>query len=230
MFTKRIIMFLTCLSLTGCNVLQYRNDDKIIGAYSSIEKGGTCTETIIFYANGTYIFRKAPCMIGLMKTAEQESGQWIKKGDTLYLTSAFQNNVTNYFVETGQLENDDSIRITIFSMRTGLPEIDFAFFSQQGYPIEPDNNGIIRIPCYMRTDMEKNIEMNIRVFLQNNDIIRDSLNIQCGKSYHFFIKDCAIRVMNSSPFYIQDTCLFDCIANITYQKVNKKDVLSKNTK
>lgn len=197
-----------------CRAQQYEAIDIVDNSFVYEDSISNCKKIISFYPQGKFAIREMNCHM-LNEIAECNEGFWEICGDTLFLTTYFQNNIEDYLLKTGTLTNNDSIEIQFYSMKTGLPTNDYAIpVRGSDVWLVTDKNGKMSLPCELASW--------IVVFLQSdfdneaNDIV-ENINLDCGGKYRYMIPDALKSVLNREPFVVHEDYIEICKYNEVYQ-------------
>ena len=217
MKSKQIIIFFIIVHVCTCcsSVNKTRSNCTLIeGKY--VAKTDWYEEIIEIQSNGSfYLILERGNLTGLAESCKTQQGTWLIKEDTLILNTDFQNLIDDYFALEGD-RKDDSIEITMYSLNTmsicnePMCIVDYGFYY-------PDSNGKIILSCLQK----KQLASFVRVSLSSpvNESFRDD-DIECGKKYRLYVRDCYPVVYKQRKFMIMGTGILDCKYSVLYRHCN----------
>jgi len=168
------------------------------------------TSLITLFNNGEFVYSETGFEI-LGELCQYNRGTWNNEGDTVYLSTYFQNKIDDYIVDIGDNICADSITIVFHSLQTGKPSDDYAFLNGKNDIILPNAKGVLCIPCSDK-------ELLTRQLLAESD---NNMNVilNCGKKYYYYIKDCFPTIMHEKKFVMADSGLLDIEENVLYYRI-----------
>lgn len=170
------------------------------------------TSKITLFSNGDFVY-KASNPYCLCELCQNDKGRWFQKKDTVFLTTFFQG---DYFAELEDAVSNDSVLICFYSIQTGEPSDDFAYFNENDSLEFPTINGYLYISC-----AEKEILTGqLRVGYTDDEIRKEGMSLECGRAYRYYIKDCLPTVMREDKFIITDSCLVEISTGSIYRLEN----------
>ena len=189
----------SCYSLN--NNMTSKDEEGCI-SYLYVNNLDTCVSSkITLFSNGVFLYTETNHYV-LGEHCNCNEGRWFKNGDSIYLTTLFQNTLNDYITELGSIEFGDSIYISIYSLRTMKPSNDFAYVNNKNNLIIPNAEGNFCVPCSEKENLEK--QLLIGVF----DSIEDGV-LRCGRKYRCYIKDCIPKIMRKERLILTDSTLID---------------------
>ena len=156
---------------------------------------------ITLFQDGMFIYKETNHYI-LGRHCQCNKGKWTKEGDTINLTTLFQDNNNVYITELGNIELNDSISLLIYSLSTMEPSTEFAYIDNKKNVISPNIKGELCIPC----SEKENLVRQLLIGLSGSN---DELTLECGRRYKYYIKDCMPTILQKERFILTDSTLFN---------------------
>lgn len=225
------ILKTTCFLILAsiCQLYSFQNS-KNISIYESkniyyLYTNDSDTSSIILLPSGYFIYSQTNNNYTLGELCQNNKGIWLQKKDTILLTTFFQNEFEDFFVELGDIESKDSVLIHIYSLQTEKPTDDFAFFNENDSLILPTTEGCLCVACTEKVNLIKQLFLGM---IDNNEM--SSVSLECGKEYKYYIKNCFPFVMHEEKFIVTDSCLFEISEGKLYRREGKKKRVSTNVR
>lgn len=210
---KIIWLFLYVIIVVSCSSTKtvQRKNQTLIGTYTAKMSGFDISYEI--RPDGVFTLSYDGILPGLVKYCNEQQGIWTLKKDTLIMNTFFQNRVEDYMYLNGN-RSDDSIEIIMFSLSNGSLSDEGICIYDYGF-YYPDSNGRIIISC----SQKKQFVTFVKSFSTLEDIITEN-NIECGKKYLYFFKDCQPTLYKNKKFVIRGSSIFDFENNIFFNKLH----------
>lgn len=157
---------------------------------------------ITFSPTGNFTYSEDSHIL-LGELCHYNKGRWYQKEDTLILTTFIQNKVEDYIVDMGDFAYEDSILITIYSLQTGETTDDFAYIDGKDSFIQPTSEGRLCIPCQERVNFTRQLMLGV------TEEENENIELQCGRKYKCYLKDCYPIMMQGKKFVVKDSTLID---------------------
>lgn len=181
--------------------------EKVSTTYIHVDEFGN--SKIILYPTGDFVYSESSNGM-LVEICQYIKGRWCQKMDTIYLTTLYQG---DYITELENSVSNDSVLICFYSIQTGEPTDDFAYFNEKDSLELPTTNGYLYISCTEIESLARQLLIGIDA---DDEIRRKGISLECGRAYKYYIKDCHPIVMRERKFIMTDSCLLDIIGEREY--------------
>lgn len=225
MGTRTILLSLFALLFVGCAFQQNVDYVDPCGSYRLLYEDNPLSSPILkILEDGTFCLEQENQGLSLNIIKTEQKGIWTKNGSSLFLTSYFQDKISDYLVLQGDQVSLDSIQLTCLFLSDGLICNDGFILFLDTVAYISDSNGFLSFPCELKSDVEKALIESIyfEKTLHNSsslEILVDTTILQCGKRYLFYIKDCSLWKMNKEKFEVRDSCLHNVQYNEDYRRL-----------
>lgn len=201
------IVILACmlLSATGCATFSYSpHYDKVY--YWVYSNDNTYFVKIIFHSNRTFEIQEHLSELSLMKSPLTQTGTWYQKKDLVYLTTDYQNKMSDYLDKVGPSPIKGHIELHLRSLYDNQPVRDFVFFVDNKMHHTDSAGGII-IPN--STCQNAAIQVGLLINSPNSPDRFFDVKLDSNMSYVVFVNDCLMSVMSEVPFKVMEDCLME---------------------
>lgn len=212
-YIEKILLFAVFFLTQSCSVLKDKKDlGHDITSFSYVNNENTNeNKRITFFPSGDFIYSEESHLL-LGELCHYNKGRWHQKEDTINLTTFIQNKVDNYIVEMGDFSYEDSILIIIYSLQTGETTDDFAYIDGKDSFIQPTSEGRLCIPCQERANFTRQLMLGV------TEEENENIELQCGRKYKCYLKDCYPIMMQGKKFVVKDSTLLDISTGELYTK------------
>ena len=197
-----------CILFTIANACSSKTSRfALIGkTYHHEEPGKNCFISIIFYDDSTcYINEQLDCsdiLDYLVELCENTKCKWEMNGDTIFITSLFQNRVDDFIYELNEDVSEDSVSLVVFSLQTGKPIANFEVLLDNDVLLCTDSSGKITFPESETRAPESVISSFINRYNEETPI---PVHLLGGKCYRANIEYCWMSVINQEKYYLIDS-------------------------
>lgn len=202
--------------VSGCTAFQnIPHYDKVY--CWTFPKDNTYYVKIIFRIDGTFEIQEHLSELSLMKSPLTQTGTWYQTGNSVYLTTDYQNKVSDHLISVGPSSVEGYVELQVFSLYDKQPESDMVFFIDNKMQYT-DSVGKIAVPNHSCQDAAN--EVSLLVNDQNNPNDFFDVEIDSNMSYVVFINNCLMSVMNKVKFQVKKDCLIEKSTGHRYEMNN----------